>query len=50
MLNQDIMKNLLFPLEDIEKTEVKRIVKDFDISIYDKKKVRVFALSEKKFL
>ena len=37
MLNQDIMKNLLFPLEDIEKTEVKRIVKDFDISIYDKK-------------
>ena len=37
MLNQDIMKNLLFPLEDIEKTEVKRIAKDFDISIYDKK-------------
>ena len=37
MLNQDIMKNLLFPLEDIEKMEVKKIVKDFDISIYDKK-------------
>ena len=31
------MKNLIFPLEDIEKDDVKRIVKSFDISIYKKK-------------
>jgi len=37
MLNQNIMKNLIFPLEDIEKDDVKRIVKSFDISIYKKK-------------
>ena len=37
MLNQEIMKNLAFPLEDIEKDDVKRIVKSFDITIYEKK-------------
>ena len=37
MLNQEILKNLLFPLEDIEKDDVKRIVKGFDISVYEKK-------------
>ena len=37
MLNQKIMKDLVFPLEDIEKDDVKRIAKSFDISIYEKK-------------
>ena len=37
MLNQSIMKNLLFPLQDIDKNEVKNIAKDFDLSIYQKK-------------
>jgi len=37
MLNQNIMENLVFPLEDIEKDDVKRIVKSFDISVYEKK-------------
>ena len=37
MLNQSIMKNLIFPLEDIQKEDVKNIVKRFDISIYEKK-------------
>ena len=37
MLNQKIMKDLHFPLEDITKDDVKRIVKDFDISVYKKK-------------
>jgi tRNA-specific 2-thiouridylase len=31
------MKNLIFPLEDIQKEDVKNIVKRFDISIYEKK-------------
>ena len=37
MLNQDIIKNLIFPLEEIEKKDVKKIIKDYDISIYEKK-------------
>jgi len=37
MLNQSIIKNLIFPLEDIQKEDVKNIVKRFDISIYEKK-------------
>ena len=37
MLNQSIMKNLLFPLQDIDKNEVKNIAQDFDLSIYQKK-------------
>ena len=37
MLNQSIMKNLIFPLQDIDKNEVKNIAKDFDLSIYRKK-------------
>lgn len=37
MLNQGIMKNLMFPLEDIGKDEVKDIAKNFDLTIYQKK-------------
>ena len=37
MLNQEIMKNLVFPLEEIKKDDVKKIAKAFDISIYEKK-------------
>ena len=37
MLNQEIMKNLMFPLDEIEKSDVKRIAKDYDISIFEKK-------------
>ena len=37
MLNQKIMENLMFPLENIDKDQVKNIAKDFDLSIYEKK-------------
>ena len=37
MLTQNIMKDLIFPLENIDKDQVKDIAKDFDLSIYQKK-------------
>jgi tRNA-specific 2-thiouridylase len=37
MLNQEIMKNLIFPLHEISKDDVKKIAKKFDINIYEKK-------------
>ena len=37
MLTQNIMENLIFPLENIDKNQVKDIAKDFDLSIYQKK-------------
>ena len=37
MLTQNIMKDLIFPLENIGKDQVKDIAKDFDLSIYQKK-------------
>ena len=35
--NQSILKNLIFPLDDINKDDVKQIAKSFDIKIYKKK-------------
>lgn len=37
MLNQEIIKDLMFPLEEIEKKDVKRMIKDYDIPIFEKK-------------
>ena len=37
MLNQEILKDLLFPLEDLNKNEVKSIAKDLDIPLSEKK-------------
>ncbi len=37
MLKQSILKDTIFPLEDITKNDVKRIAKDFDIKIFEKK-------------
>lgn len=37
MLNQNIMKNLMFPLHEITKVDVKKIAKKFDLTIYEKK-------------
>ena len=37
MLKQKIMKDLMFPLNSIEKDDVKKIAKDFDIKIAQKK-------------
>lgn len=37
MLNQSIMKDLMFPLHEITKSDVKKIAKKFDLTIYEKK-------------
>tara|TARA_B100000965_G_C19589568_1_gene757287 strand:- start:1380 stop:2456 length:1077 start_codon:yes stop_codon:yes gene_type:complete len=37
ILKQKIMKDLLFPLENIHKNDVKKIAKDFDLKVYEKK-------------
>tara|TARA_Y100000816_G_C26076896_1_gene566988 strand:- start:11 stop:1090 length:1080 start_codon:yes stop_codon:yes gene_type:complete len=36
-LNQTILNNILFPLNEITKAEVKEIAKSFDLKIYEKK-------------
>ena len=37
MLKQDVLKNIIFPLENITKVEVKKIAKEFDLKISEKK-------------
>ena len=37
MLQQDVLKNIIFPLENITKVEVKKIAKEFDLKISEKK-------------
>ena len=37
MLKQDILQDIIFPLEDITKNDVKRIARDFDLEIFEKK-------------
>ena len=37
MLQQDVLKNIIFPLENITKVEVKRIAREFDLKISEKK-------------
>ena len=50
MLNQEILKDLLFPLEDLNKNEVKSIAKDLDIPLSEKKEsMGICFIGNKKF-
>ncbi|MBS83098.1 MAG: tRNA 2-thiouridine(34) synthase MnmA [Gammaproteobacteria bacterium] len=50
MLNQNILKNLLFPLSDINKDDVKKIAKSLDIEISRKKEsMGICFIGKKKF-
>ena len=42
------MKNLLFPLQDIDKNEVKNIAKDFDLIYLSKKRKHGYMFYRKK--